>query len=116
LIVEDMRLALCRCGQSHNKPFCDDSHRQAAFDDPGAVADGGAPAETSGELSITASANGPLLVQDAFTLRGASGQGQYRATNAELCRCGGSGHKPFCDGTHELIGFRSEETGVEAGP
>jgi CDGSH-type Zn-finger protein/uncharacterized Fe-S cluster protein YjdI len=111
LIVEDLRLALCRCGQSNNKPFCDNSHRRARFDDPGAVADGGAPAETSDELTITATANGPLLVEGAFTLRAANGQGQYLAANVELCRCGGSGAKPFCDGTHELIGFRSEETG-----
>jgi uncharacterized Fe-S cluster protein YjdI/CDGSH-type Zn-finger protein len=37
LIVEDTRLTLCRCGQSHNKPFCDNSHLDAGFDDPGAV-------------------------------------------------------------------------------
>jgi CDGSH-type Zn-finger protein len=24
-------VALCRCGQSRNKPFCDGSHRQCAF-------------------------------------------------------------------------------------
>ena len=25
-------LALCRCGQSSTKPFCDRSHREAGFD------------------------------------------------------------------------------------
>lgn len=27
------RMALCRCGASRNKPFCDDSHREANFRD-----------------------------------------------------------------------------------
>ena len=36
LIVEDTRVALCRCGQSENKPFCDNSHIGTHFDDPGA--------------------------------------------------------------------------------
>jgi uncharacterized Fe-S cluster protein YjdI/CDGSH-type Zn-finger protein len=39
VIIEETRLALCRCGQSDNKPFCDNSHHRIAFDDPGDVVD-----------------------------------------------------------------------------
>ena len=31
LIREDSRVALCRCGASRNKPFCDGSHRRIGF-------------------------------------------------------------------------------------
>src|SRR5262245_53174682 len=31
LIREDTRVALCRCGHSRNKPFCDDSHYRVGF-------------------------------------------------------------------------------------
>ncbi len=37
VIVEDTRLALCRCGHSQNKPFCDKSHLGVGFDDLGTV-------------------------------------------------------------------------------
>jgi uncharacterized Fe-S cluster protein YjdI/CDGSH-type Zn-finger protein len=36
------RAALCRCGQSKNKPFCDNTHLQAGFQAAGAT-----PAEAS---------------------------------------------------------------------
>jgi CDGSH-type Zn-finger protein/uncharacterized Fe-S cluster protein YjdI len=31
VIREDTRVALCRCGHSQNKPFCDDSHYREGF-------------------------------------------------------------------------------------
>ena len=31
VIREDTRVALCRCGGSSNKPFCDDTHRLIGF-------------------------------------------------------------------------------------
>ncbi|HSF19408.1 MAG TPA: (4Fe-4S)-binding protein [Vicinamibacteria bacterium] len=34
-VIEETRLALCRCGESRNKPFCDNSHRDVRFADPG---------------------------------------------------------------------------------
>lgn len=107
LLAEDTRVALCRCGQSANKPFCDNSHRAAAFADPGAVAAGGEP-EGEGGLTITATPNGPLVLRGPFSVRSADGA-EYFGRQAALCRCGGSGSKPFCDGSHKANGFHDEE-------
>jgi CDGSH-type Zn-finger protein len=71
------------------------------------VSDGGAPAEANTRLKITATTNGPLLAEGTLMLRSSRGSGCYASSVVELCRCGGSSNKPFCDGTHERIGFRS---------
>jgi CDGSH-type Zn-finger protein/uncharacterized Fe-S cluster protein YjdI len=40
VIREDTRVALCRCGHSQNKPFCDDSHYRTGFQSADPYLDG----------------------------------------------------------------------------
>ncbi len=51
--------------------------------------------------------NGPLEVSGHFTLAGPDGKTIETEGTVYLCRCGGSDNKPFCDGTHNVIGFNS---------
>ena len=55
---------------------------------------------------IRASANGPLLLSGGVRVLDAEGNLLYEGERAALCRCGGSGNKPFCDGTHRTNDFR----------
>ena len=103
------RAALCRCGDSKNKPFCDNSHEEAGFIDRGAVGETGPGAEESGgPLEIKRAKNGPLLLRGNVELVAATGRVAWRGTNTALCRCGASQNKPFCDGSHRGAGFEAE--------
>jgi CDGSH-type Zn-finger protein len=67
--------------------------------------------ETAKTPRIMCAKNGPYgLVVDPTpaavpVLRRASGDSCAAPRTVGLCRCGGSKNKPFCDGTHILIGF-----------
>lgn len=101
------RAALCRCGQSKNKPFCDNSHEAAGFKDSGAVGESGPGVQDpGGVLAIKALRDGPLHVKGNLTILAGSGQARWRGTETWLCRCGQSKNKPFCDGSHRAAGFK----------
>jgi CDGSH-type Zn-finger protein/uncharacterized Fe-S cluster protein YjdI len=103
------RATLCRCGASKNKPFCDGSHHEVGFNATGEPASGKTDAlpVRNGVLAIDPQLNGPLSVRGNLEITSGTGRVVARITTAKLCRCGGSATKPFCDGTHARIGFKS---------
>lgn len=104
------RATLCRCGASKNKPFCDGSHHEVGFSATGEPPTTQADPipEVDGPLAIDPQPNGPLALRGNLQIISGTGRVVARMVTANLCRCGGSATKPFCDGTHAKIGFRSD--------
>lgn len=67
---------------------------------------------------IVVTKNGPLRVEGDFEILDPQGKafGLGGRTGVSLCRCGHSSNKPFCDGTHNKIGFQSEVEACELPP
>lgn len=59
-------------------------------------------------VSIGVVRDGPLLVRGGIEIMGADGEAYEVRNRVTLCRCGRSGSKPFCDGTHKHVGFRDD--------
>lgn len=168
--------ALCRCGQSANKPFCDGTHATVGFegvdsadattyeerakvlggtgitvrddrsicvhagfcgnrvtnvwkqvadtDDSlvrlavineiekcpsGALTyrfdDDDTDAEPDYPTQVAAIDNGPLWVTGGIPVTASTGTGLEPRPRITLCRCGDSGNKPLCDGSHVEAGF-----------
>jgi CDGSH-type Zn-finger protein/uncharacterized Fe-S cluster protein YjdI len=115
-VLTDTRIGLCRCGHSENKPLCDNSHErvfEATGTPPETAAVVGETDEADGppddegpaeRLTVQLSADGPFVLDGPYDLRARAGDRETREDGA-LCRCGESGTKPFCDGTHATVGF-----------
>lgn len=103
-IATGKKTALCRCGKSENKPFCDGSHRASGFKSGFSSCE---PSEAGADTEkvVRVLRDGPyevgagvgLAVEQRSQL---SGEESYY-----LCRCGASKNKPFCDGSHKEVGF-----------
>lgn len=106
----NFRYTLCRCGASKNKPFCDGSHQEVNFSASGEPPSGKVDMlpVRDGPLEITPLVDGPLQMRGNMEIISGTGRVVARRESAKLCRCGGSSTKPFCDGTHATIGFKSE--------
>ena len=60
-------------------------------------------------VTVTAYPDGPLLVRGDVPILTPDGEPlPRRRRTVALCRCGKSTIKPYCDGTHKAIGFRTE--------
>jgi CDGSH-type Zn-finger protein len=57
------------------------------------------------DVNITPSEDGPYLVSGPVNLTDVDGREIPHDDPMALCRCGQSGNKPFCDGTHLTIDF-----------
>lgn len=113
-------IALCRCGGSGKKPFCDGTHKKIGFsgqlpadnrDDKGGddSAEGVEQHDSDLEPAIIVGKNGPYAVSGSIELLEVKfGKGVSREQYF-LCRCGASENKPFCDGSHSKIEFRDEK-------
>lgn len=114
--VEDQpsetRVALCRCGLSKNKPYCDYSHVEGGFTATGEPTPK-TPADAEGVGGVARAArkpDGPLLIDGNLEICSGTGKRIAKTDKAFLCRCGASKNKPFCDGSHKAAGFTDGES------
>lgn len=50
--------------------------------------------------------NGPLMVHGELEITLANGSKETKSKPTAFCRCGASGKKPYCDGSHRAAGFK----------
>ena len=109
------RVALCRCGESKNKPLCDGAHKQVSFESEDCGQAGKTQncnnekdqeqPDTAGSVQTTK--NGPYILMGDVEIATADGEKIGTGVRVALCRCGQSKNKPFCDSSHQEVGFKA---------
>lgn len=96
---DEARVALCRCGKTGNTPFCDNSHQAVGFKG-GPLTEREVAEIGSGPVRVEYGETGPYGVKGPARVTSPAGKVLCSGEEAWLCRCGRSGSKPFCDGSH----------------
>jgi CDGSH-type Zn-finger protein len=71
-----------------------------------APAEGVDPVEPEFEPLIGVIRDGPLWIRGGIPIESSDGTTYEVRNRVTLCRCGHSGNKPFCDGSHKEVRFR----------
>lgn len=103
VLLEDSEAFLCRCGHSMNKPFCDGEHKRNAFVSDGYFSDEKTDEIVASDAPVVISVrdNAMLIAKGPMTIQSEDGKSTTTRNSAAFCRCGKSGNKPFCDGSHK---------------
>ena len=62
-------------------------------------------AEAANILKVEVTPNGPYLIKTECLIVHSDGREETKTGTVALCRCGASGNKPYCDGSHRKVGF-----------
>ena len=113
ILIEDTRLALCRCGSSKHMPLCDGTHEFADFNGTGKIFKSDKSLKSlenaKGVLQIKLMPDGPVVINGPFEIIDQKNKTKFSGEKAVLCRCGQSQTMPFCDNSHKKAGFKTEE-------
>lgn len=101
-------LTLCRCGSSNSKPTCDGQHLEREFLNPGKISEASeiAASQRPSKITLSCIKDGPITFRGRLRLHNQFGQ-ECVKLRGSLCRCGQSASKPFCDGSHSRVGFKT---------
>ncbi|CAN5766443.1 hypothetical protein BH10ACT1_BH10ACT1_08890 [soil metagenome] len=80
-----------------------------------ATGDQGAADEAMAAVTVTPRADGPLVIDGPVSFTHPDGTVE-RVEKLFLCRCGRSGDKPRCDGSHKRSGFAAPGVPVARKP
>ncbi len=65
--------------------------------------------DKAGKARIEALENGPLTVENLSNFNNSRGEPIECSESVDLCRCGKSQTKPYCDETHKMSGYSSDK-------